>query len=152
MTNCIPEAWHHTPPTENTHCKISSLTLRRSARKAFLWKSNTSQIALESITEDLKSLVSLEGMLHPSPQIQNSRYNPSMIATTQTDWTTRTNNLMEPQKLLRWKWGIWMIWMTPSLDHSAWRAHGGWLHTAIVMTKPNTGHYLYSLNTSQFML
>ena len=31
MTNCIPKAWHHTPPTENTHCKISSLTLRRLA-------------------------------------------------------------------------------------------------------------------------
>ena len=40
--NCIPEAWQiaflkrdgsqsHTPPTENMHCKISSLTLRHSA-------------------------------------------------------------------------------------------------------------------------
>ena len=32
MTNCIPEAWQHTPPTENMHCKISSLALRHSAR------------------------------------------------------------------------------------------------------------------------
>jgi len=31
VTNCIPEAWHHTPPTENMHCKISSLSLRHSA-------------------------------------------------------------------------------------------------------------------------
>ena len=31
MTNCIPEAWHHTPPTEKTHCKISSLVPRHSA-------------------------------------------------------------------------------------------------------------------------
>ena len=31
VTNCIPKAWHHTPPTENTHCKISSLMLRRLA-------------------------------------------------------------------------------------------------------------------------
>ena len=34
MTNWIPKArWSqsHTPPTENTHCKISSLALRRSA-------------------------------------------------------------------------------------------------------------------------
>ena len=31
VTNCIPKAWHHTPPTENTHYKISSLTLRRLA-------------------------------------------------------------------------------------------------------------------------
>ena len=31
VTNCSPEAWHHIPPTENTHCKISSLALWRSA-------------------------------------------------------------------------------------------------------------------------
>ena len=31
VRNSIPEVWHYTPPTKNTHYKISSLALRRSA-------------------------------------------------------------------------------------------------------------------------
>ena len=46
--NCIPEAWQiaflkpdgsqsHTPPTENMHCKISSLALRRSGTMKYYY-------------------------------------------------------------------------------------------------------------------
>ena len=50
VTNCIPVAWHYTPPTKNTHCKISSLTLRRLAIiGASLSEPHTSVTALAEV-------------------------------------------------------------------------------------------------------
>ena len=54
MTNCIPEAWHHTPPTKNTHCKISSLALRRLAKII-----TTVQTYTRNISKDMSLLPSV---------------------------------------------------------------------------------------------